>query len=116
MSAAAKRVLLTGARGFIGRRCLPRLVARGFEVHAVSGSTHSVSQAGAAAQWHQCDLRDGAAAAALVESVRPTHLLHLAWIAQPRVFWTSPDNHAWLAAGKRLADAFYGAGGLRAVG
>ena len=30
-----KRVLVTGASGFIGRHSLPHLAARGFEVHAV---------------------------------------------------------------------------------
>ena len=30
-----RRVLLTGASGFVGRHALPHLLARGFEVHAV---------------------------------------------------------------------------------
>ena len=30
-----KRVLVTGASGFIGRHSLPHLAAHGFEVHAV---------------------------------------------------------------------------------
>ena len=29
-----KRVLITGAGGFIGRHCLPILISNGFEVHA----------------------------------------------------------------------------------
>ena len=28
-----KRVLVTGANGFIGRQCLPLLLAKGYEVH-----------------------------------------------------------------------------------
>src|SRR5229473_1316941 len=98
-----RRVLVTGARGFIGRRCLPRLAALGFETHAVS----SAPIEGDGATWHRCDLLDGAACEALVRRLRPTHLLHLAWIAQPGIFWTSPLNMAWLAAGVRLVDAFY---------
>lgn len=97
-----KRVVVTGARGFIGRRCLPQLAARGFEVHAVSSA--------------DCNLLDPAAARALIERVRPSHLLHLAWIAQPGVFWTSRENLDWLAAGVQLVDSFYAAGGIRAVG
>ncbi|MGI8566895.1 MAG: NAD-dependent epimerase/dehydratase family protein, partial [Pyrinomonadaceae bacterium] len=31
-----KKVLLTGATGFIGNYCLPLLLADGYEVHAVS--------------------------------------------------------------------------------
>jgi nucleoside-diphosphate-sugar epimerase len=40
----------------------------------------------------------------------------LAWIAKPGVFWESRENLAWLAAGVQLANAFYSAGGHRAVG
>ena len=107
-----KKILVTGARGFIGRRCVPVLAARGFEVHAVSSS----SSTGEAVQWHRCNLLDARAAEALVARLRPTHLLHLAWIAKPGVFWTSRENLAWLEAGVRLVDAFYAAGGRRAVG
>jgi uncharacterized protein YbjT (DUF2867 family) len=31
-----KRVLLTGASGFIGKHCIAPLKARGYDVHAVS--------------------------------------------------------------------------------
>ena len=112
MSAAAKKVLVTGARGFLGRHCLPGLAAKGYEIHAVSSAAH----AGAGAAWHRCNLLDADAVETLLADVRPTHLLHLAWIAQPGVFWTSRENLSWLAAGVRLADAFYTAGGTRAVG
>jgi nucleoside-diphosphate-sugar epimerase len=98
----AKRVLVTGASGFIGRRCVPRLAALGYEVHGVSS--------------RECDLLDGAAGEALIARLRPSHLLHLAWIATPGVFWQSPLNQAWLASSVRLAGAFYAGGGSRAVG
>lgn len=112
MSVPVRRVLVSGASGFIGRRCLAPLQARGFEVHAVSrgpGASKAVT-------WHRCDMLDAAAGEDLLERVRPTHLLHLAWIAQPGVFWTSPANSAWLAAGVRLMRKFYALDGERAVG
>ena len=111
MSAHAKRILVTGASGFIGRRCVPRLAARGYEVHAVTSRA-----AGADAVWHRCDLLDGATGVALIGRVRPSHLLHLAWIATPGVFWQSPLNQAWLSVSTQLAGAFYAGGGIRAVG
>lgn len=38
MQQVAKRVLVTGASGFIGKQCLPVLLARGYEVHALFSS------------------------------------------------------------------------------
>jgi nucleoside-diphosphate-sugar epimerase len=108
-----KKVLVTGARGFIGRHTIAPLVARGYEVHAVS------SQAGtfdAAATWHACDLHDVAASAALVGTVQPSHLLHLAWFAEPGAFWNSGQNIRWVEATAGLVQAFAQHGGRRFVG
>jgi nucleoside-diphosphate-sugar epimerase len=41
--------------------------------------------------------------------------LHLAWIATPGVYWTSPENHRWVEASKRLLLTFARCGGQRAV-
>ena len=106
-----KKVLVTGASGFIGSRCLQPLIAKGYEVHAIT--SHPVPGASdARITWHRCDLLDSSAAAALIETVRASHLLHLAWIAVPGKFWGSPDNLRWLAAGITLVDAFTAAVGV----
>lgn len=111
----AKKVLVTGAAGFIGAHCLPRLVEKEYEVHAVTSST-APAVADAHVVWRHCDLLDPVACARLIDTVRPSHMLHLAWIAVPGKFWSSPDNLRWLAAGVQLADAFYRSGGQRALG
>jgi nucleoside-diphosphate-sugar epimerase len=96
-----KRVLVTGATGFVGRHAPPLLAERGYEVHAV-GSTAA-------------DLLDPAAAVSLIEQVRPSHLLHFAWYAVPGKFWSAPENAAWVEASIRLLRAFSDAGGERAT-
>lgn len=111
---APRLALVTGASGFIGAPVLPLLLERGFEVVAVSSSGDGPGQAGV--RWRRCDLLDAGQCAALLDRERPSHLLHLAWIAKPGVFWSSPQNLDWLAAGVRLADLFYRGGGVRAVG
>ena len=45
----------------------------------------------------------------------PTHLLHLAWYAEPGLFWRSPENLRWVEASLRLLRAFAEHGGQRAV-
>ena len=108
------RVLVTGAGGFVGRNTQRHLLDQTFEVHAVSRS--------APCAWalpgvvpHACDLLDAAATLALVHTVQPTHLLHLAWYAMPGNFWAATENARWLEASKVLVEAFVGVGGVRAV-
>lgn len=108
-----KRVLLTGAGGYVGRHMLDKLVARGYEVHAVSRSA-PVATIGQVA-WHDTDLLDAAATNTLVSQVAATHLMHLAWITEPGVYWESPRNDDWLSASFSLLESFAEHGGLRAL-
>lgn len=107
------RVLITGATGFIGRHCLPSLLARGYEVHAVTAHTPRIDLPGVV--WHQADLLDATQTIALVAQVQPSHLLHLAWYVTPGKFWTAPENLAWVAASLALVQTFVAHGGKRAV-
>ena len=109
-----KRVLLTGASGFIGRHAIAPLVARGFEVHAVTSRPAEPSPADGVT-WHRADLMDAASRASLVAAVRPTHLLHLAWYVVPGKLITSPENFAWVTASLDLVQRFVEHGGTRLV-
>jgi nucleoside-diphosphate-sugar epimerase len=108
-----RRALVTGASGFIGRNVLQALVGRGFEVHAVSSQRQDHSED---VVWHLADLLDPAASVDLLERVAATHLLHLAWYAEPGAFWSSPLNVRWLEASLALLRAFAATGGQRFVG
>jgi nucleoside-diphosphate-sugar epimerase len=110
-----KRLLATGVTGFIGAHCLRQILDNGYdEVHAVSRS----GQGSAAPNltWHKADLRVAYDATQLIESIRPTHLFHAAWIATPGVYLTSPENVDWLQAGIAMVRAFAEQGGQRFVG
>jgi nucleoside-diphosphate-sugar epimerase len=106
------RVLITGASGFIGSRVTDALIGAGHEVSAVS-ARGLLREDGA--QWLTGDLLDARTANELMGRVRPELLVHLAWMAEPGAFWTSPENVRWVEATLRLVRAFAEHGGTRAV-
>jgi nucleoside-diphosphate-sugar epimerase len=106
-----KRVLVTGATGFIGRHSPAALAARGFDVHAV----HATGTPDAPATWHRVDLHDREQVARLLDEVRPTHLLHFAWYAVHGKYWTSTENLRWVESSLSLLRGFAERGGVRAV-
>jgi nucleoside-diphosphate-sugar epimerase len=106
-----RRILVTGARGLIGRHALPVLAEGRAALHAVSRDGTGPG----AAMWHACDLTDPQAAADLVRDVAPSHLLHLAWTTGHGKFWSDPANLDWVAGSLALLRAFAASGGQRAV-
>lgn len=107
------RALVTGATGFIGRWALPRLLEAGIEVHALTSRCDRAVDADGIV-WHRADLLT-AGTEQVVAELRPTHLLHLAWYAEPGHFWTATENLSWVEASLRLGRAFAEAGGQRMV-
>jgi nucleoside-diphosphate-sugar epimerase len=108
------RVLVTGATGFIGRGTLDPLLDAGYEVHPVSRGKPD-DPAARGLRWEQADLLDPRGADVLLARVAPSHLLHLAWYAEPGAFWDSSENLRWVEASLRLLRAFAENGGRRAV-
>src|SRR4030081_3485737 len=112
-----KRVLVSGAGGFIGRWSIPALLRSGYEVHAVLGANgnRAVPAQVHGAELHRADLLDHSAIDELMGEVKPTHLLHFAWIATPGLYWNSADNFRWLAASEHLLRCFRAEGGSRVM-
>ena len=108
-----KKVLVTGASGFIGRHSLELLSNRGFEVHAATLGPAQSTRADVV--WHDVNLLDNYQASTLVSAVKPTHLLHFAWNVAHGKFWASTDNLKWLHASLHLLQEFIRNGGRRFV-
>lgn len=108
-----KRVIVTGASGFIGRYALSMLVQAGFEVHAVSRDPDPNPCEGVL--WHYLDIMDERSVEALCALVAATDLLHLAWHTEHGKFWHADENLDWVACSLRLLKHFVRCGGQRAV-
>ena len=89
------------------------LSARDFEVHVAALPTPGADDPGGI--LHDVDLLQPGSPAAVVDAVRPTHLVHMAWFVQPGQVWGSPENVRWVEASLELMRAFGVAGGERAV-
>jgi len=109
-----KRVLVTGATGFIGRYSLSQLLNLGYEVHVVS--CHQATQEFSDdIRWHCVNLLKADEITNLMRQVKPTHLLHFAWYAVPGKFWTASENLDWVKATISLMHTFSENGGQRVV-
>lgn len=107
-----KKVLLTGARGFIGKHCLEELLAKDFEIHAVS-SRGRYNDYPEHVEWHHADLHNAEHVLRLLATVRPQYLLHLAWDVTHGEYWHSLENLRWVKASLGLLQAFITSGGKR---
>jgi nucleoside-diphosphate-sugar epimerase len=107
------RMLITGGTGFLGRPAAAHALVAGAEVHVSARSRPADPPPGATV--HRLDLLDRPATRDLLSAVRPTHLLHLAWVTTPGAYWTSPENHEWVTASHWLTTHFASSGGRRAL-
>jgi len=108
-----KRVIVTGASGFIGRFAIGCLQERGFEVHTLS--RRAVPKVDGV-YAHQVNLLEVDDFEPLLGEIRASHLLHLAWCARPPDYWTSSENFRWVRSSLGLLEGFRKSGGRRVVG
>jgi UDP-glucose 4-epimerase len=72
-----RTALVTGASGFIGAHLCKHLSEAGVIVHATSRRVQREAEWGAQ-HWHAADLQDESATHALLETIRPDFVFHLA--------------------------------------
>lgn len=110
----AKRVIVTGATGFIGRPTISFLLGRGYEVHALTIENEK-TELGGEVNWHQVDIFDYKIVTDICKKLEAESLLHLAWHDTASDRMTSPANLSWVEASLNLVRAFSENGGSRIV-
>jgi nucleoside-diphosphate-sugar epimerase len=113
----AKKILVTGASGFIGQHIVAALNAKGYEVHGtyfqkpldprLTNFEHC--------EWYQLNLLSEQEISELMVKVKPSHLIHLAWYTKHSKYWSSLENMNWVAASLYLLRQFVDIGGTRIV-
>lgn len=106
-----KKILITGADGFIGRQTLAGFKALGYEVHG----TTMVDRPQDEYYWHKVNLLDEADINQVFGEVKPTHFLHLAWDVTPGKYRDNIDNFTWVQYSLAMLRAFARNGGQRVV-
>ena len=109
-----KKILLTGASGFIGKNTIPFLLENDYEVHGFSRRCKP-KFLNSSIHWHSVNILDMEATKLLVESLAATHILHLAWYTTHSRYWTNKENNEWVKASLSLLASFANSGGKRAV-
>lgn len=99
---APRRVLVTGATGFVGSHILDLLLSRpGVEIHATrrwSSRTTLIdhlapAEAAGRLRWHLCDLTDPFSVQDVIESVRPERVFHLGAQSFVSPSWSQPEAY-----------------------
>jgi nucleoside-diphosphate-sugar epimerase len=100
------RILVTGARGFIGTQVVRVLATQGHTVFAAARKSANSgvpeSQDGDVRPV-EVDLEDVARVRSVVREIRPAATIHLVWYLEPGKYWTAPANLDCVAATLRLA-------------
>jgi nucleoside-diphosphate-sugar epimerase len=108
-----KKILVTGASGYIGKYCIEILKNKGYEVHALSKAKSKNNKKDI--EWHQVNLHDIIQTRSIFRRIKPKYLLHLAWYTEHGLFWSSEENFKWINTTFNLVREFAENGGKRLV-
>tara|TARA_B110000259_G_scaffold188434_1_gene247373 strand:+ start:12928 stop:13839 length:912 start_codon:yes stop_codon:yes gene_type:complete len=99
------KVLITGASGFIGKNLINILDLDGCEIHAIYNQNKPTNNL-KNITWHQVDLFKNREVEEVMMSIKPSHVVHLAWYAEHGKFWNSDKNIDWVDASIKLFKEF----------
>lgn len=109
------KILVTGARGFLGRHVLDYISQKYPSSKIVALTSSEKLPESSKYDWRRCDLHDLSSVTMMMEEVEPTHMIHLAWYVEHGQFWSSLESFKWVCSSLHLMKEFYAHGGRKAV-
>lgn len=103
------KILLTGGSGFVGRYVCHEMDKQKMEyinLQRTGSPLQCTTQ-----NMRKVDLLGREDLDRLLDDIKPTHLIHLAWYAEHGKFWESELNTLWNTATNRLVKSFIKSGG-----
>jgi len=90
-----KRILISGASGFIGQHVVDALLRRSVSNDRIFCLT-TQKRINSSLQWVVCDLSNYSQVESVLTTIKPHIVIHLAWYVKPNKFWTSKENIHWV--------------------
>ncbi len=116
----ARRILVTGGTGFVGRACTAALAGPNTTVATLGRGKkmrRKLTGGGKKDPVHfDLDLFDSSAVKECLAAFKPTDILHCAWDVTPSSYWNSQSNFDWVGPTVNLARELAACGGKRFVG
>lgn len=112
-----KKILVTGATGFIGERVVKELTKYEYELHCITRSRNKFANDSNDKKekkivWHTIDLLNLGQLESLIKDIRPEIIIHLAWHIVPEGELVMDDrNLLWVGVGIRILQVFKEVGG-----
>lgn len=106
-------ILITGSTGFLSKNFIYFLINAGFEIHALS--RNPIKSNFNDIHCHQVDITDSSQTSQIIKKIKPIFLIHLAWIVEHEVFWSSEKNIDYITATINLYKEFSLQGGKKAI-
>jgi nucleoside-diphosphate-sugar epimerase len=107
-----KKILITGASGYIGRHILDALDENEWEIYACS--KHNKLDNKNVDFWHLRDLLNPLDVKTIIYDLKPDYIIHAAWEVGEK-YTTSPNNFDWVQSGINLAKIFAECNGERFI-
>ena len=106
-------LLLTGANGFIGKPLLKLIESKNINI-TVIGRTKPLNFKGS---FFKVDIINDTDSKIcnILNKIKPTHLIHLAWYTEHGKFWDSEENTLWMIKSVSLIKKFCDSGGKNVI-